>query len=244
MKLSSALLVSVLLLLVPAALSLAASGSDIRSAVESRYRLTTTDLLGNVGEPGTVLVVRKEGIKGGMPSRLFRPNLVRGGEVTEAGGGNLPLRGDFDGHLKPGDRLYLFGVRTGADFVELKLSTVRQFIFPGSGTRGPVPVQADVRLVYDGGLAAVSVDRVRDDIAALFTAEGVPADQGRGSAKDEPAKEGVERSPATIRLGQTEAEVAAIFGPPDRTVLLGAKKVFLYGNVKVIFVDGKVVDAE
>jgi hypothetical protein len=38
--------------------------------------------------------------------------------------------------------------------------------------------------------------------------------------------------------------VTAILGPPEKQVLLGAKTIFIYRDVKVMFVDGKVADAE
>jgi hypothetical protein len=54
----------------------------------------------------------------------------------------------------------------------------------------------------------------------------------------------LERETRTVRLGQTEAEVEAILGAPDKKILLGTKSVMVYGKVKVIFIDGKVADAE
>ena len=39
-------------------------------------------------------------------------------------------------------------------------------------------------------------------------------------------------------------EVTAIFGEPEKKILLGAKSMFVYRDVKVVFIDGKVTDAE
>jgi hypothetical protein len=49
---------------------------------------------------------------------------------------------------------------------------------------------------------------------------------------------------STIRLGQTLEEVTAILGPPEKQILLGAKTIFVYRDVKVVFVEGKVADVE
>jgi hypothetical protein len=38
--------------------------------------------------------------------------------------------------------------------------------------------------------------------------------------------------------------VTAILGAPEKQILLGAKTIFIYRDVKVIFMDGKVTDAE
>jgi len=52
------------------------------------------------------------------------------------------------------------------------------------------------------------------------------------------------RHPVTIQLGQALEEVTEIMGPPEKQVLLGAKKIFVYCDLKVVFVDGKVTNAE
>jgi hypothetical protein len=39
-------------------------------------------------------------------------------------------------------------------------------------------------------------------------------------------------------------EVTAILGPPEKQILLGAKTIFVYRDMKVVFVDGKVADAK
>jgi hypothetical protein len=244
MKYMIGMSLSLALLLVPVGMSFAVGGGEIKAAVESRYRLTSNDFLGNVKEMGTVLVVQKEGLKAGRPVALFKPNLVRSGRVVTAGGGELPLRSDFDGFLKAGDRLYLYGVRTGNDYVELSIYTVKSFSVSGSGTRGPAPLQANVRLLYDGGLAAVGSQQVLEEIGSLFRTEEDVRDEARDRARSESKAKTGDKPTASIRLGQTEAEVTAILGAPEKKILLGAKSVFVYGNVKVIFIDGKVADAE
>jgi hypothetical protein len=235
---------SLVLVLVLVGMSFAAGGDEIKSAVESRYRMTSNDFLGNVKEMGTVLVVQKEGLKAGRPMTLFKPNVVSNGRVVTAGGGDLPLRSDFDGYLKAGDRLYLYGVRTGGDYVELSIYTVKSFSVSGSGTRGPAPLQANVRFLYDGGLAAVSTQLVMENIGTWFRTDEEVRDEARDRARSESKAKTGDKPTGTVRLGQTEAEVEAILGTPEKKILLGSKSVFVYGNVKVIFIDGKVADAE
>ena len=50
--------------------------------------------------------------------------------------------------------------------------------------------------------------------------------------------------PATIALGQTFAEVEAVNGKPDKVVDLGAKKIYVYKDMKITFTDGKVSDVQ
>jgi hypothetical protein len=47
-----------------------------------------------------------------------------------------------------------------------------------------------------------------------------------------------------IALGQTFKEVEAILGKPQRVANLGAKKIYVYPDMKITFIDGKVSDVE
>ena len=48
----------------------------------------------------------------------------------------------------------------------------------------------------------------------------------------------------TVKLGMSPDEVKQSLGNPDKIVDLGAKQVFTYKDMKVIFVDGKVSDVQ
>jgi hypothetical protein len=50
--------------------------------------------------------------------------------------------------------------------------------------------------------------------------------------------------PASIQLGQTVDQVTASFGPPEKIVNLGAKQIYVYKDLKVTFVNGKVTDVQ
>lgn len=48
----------------------------------------------------------------------------------------------------------------------------------------------------------------------------------------------------TIQIGQSPADVEAILGKPDKIVDLGAKKIFVYKDMKVVFEGNKVNDVQ
>jgi hypothetical protein len=50
--------------------------------------------------------------------------------------------------------------------------------------------------------------------------------------------------PKTIALGQTISEVTANMGQPKSVIDLGAKKIYVYPDMKVIFNGGKVTDVQ
>jgi hypothetical protein len=234
-------LAAILLLLFVAATASAATRDELASAVTARYRITKPAFLGGFKEIGSVLTPRREGLRANRPSKVFKPNVVKNRQLAAAGGGDIPLGGARDGALKPGERLYLYEVSTGDDYVQLDLFTVATYVV--SGIRGATPLQASLRFQYDGGLAGVTTGQLLDDIGEWLAVEGEPrpaAGENRSTAEPRAAGRGT----GTIRLGQTEQEVTAILGPPEKQFLLGAKTIFIYRDVKVVFVDGKVVDAE
>jgi hypothetical protein len=50
--------------------------------------------------------------------------------------------------------------------------------------------------------------------------------------------------PKEIKLGQTPDQVTAAIGQPDKIITLGAKKIYVYKDMKIIFVGGKVSDVQ
>lgn len=50
--------------------------------------------------------------------------------------------------------------------------------------------------------------------------------------------------PATVEIGQTPDQVTAILGQPDKIINLGPKQIYVYKDLKVTFVKGKVTDAQ
>jgi hypothetical protein len=58
------------------------------------------------------------------------------------------------------------------------------------------------------------------------------------------APQNPETPPVTVSLGQTIDQVVAALGPPEKIIDLGAKKTYLYKELKVVFLDGKVSDVQ
>lgn len=58
------------------------------------------------------------------------------------------------------------------------------------------------------------------------------------------APAGAPAAPPTIALGQTIAQVTTTMGTPQQIIDLGAKKIYKYPDMKVIFMNGKVSDVQ
>ena len=70
---------------------------------------------------------------------------------------------------------------------------------------------------------------------------GQATEAGGPSANAAPA---APAAPAEISLGQTIDQVTAILGQPKTISDLGTKKIYVYKDMKIVFVDGKVSDVQ
>jgi hypothetical protein len=68
---------------------------------------------------------------------------------------------------------------------------------------------------------------------------GQPAAAPQQPAQDQPAPE-----PASIDKGMTPDQVTSALGKPDKIVNLGSKQIYVYKDLKVTFLNGKVSDVQ
>ena len=73
-----------------------------------------------------------------------------------------------------------------------------------------------------------------------------PAEMGAGEKKKAEQAQGSDLAALLrlVTLGLTIDQVVAILGQPQVVGDLGSKKTYFYGNMKVIFTDGKVTDVQ
>jgi hypothetical protein len=79
-------------------------------------------------------------------------------------------------------------------------------------------------------------------------AEATPPPDEAGAAGGAPVAAAPAAAPAaptvTIALGQTPAQVIASKGQPKQIVNLGVKQIYVYPDMKIIFMSGKVSDVQ
>jgi hypothetical protein len=110
-----------------------------------------------------------------------------------------------------------------------------------------------------GYLATAAAGAVEDTIGQLLSisddsqqGQGGQADQGQQGGQQggqeqaaaQPAAAPAPAEPQTIQLGQTTDEVQAALGPPQKIVNLGPKQIYVYKDLKVTFLKGKVTDVQ
>ena len=105
---------------------------------------------------------------------------------------------------------------------------------PAAAAGAPVdaPFAADVRpdanVATELNQAAQEADKGEQDVVSQSAAADVNQPSG----------------PVTISLGQSMADVESINGRPDKVIDLGAKKIYVYKDLKITFTDGRVSDVQ
>jgi hypothetical protein len=117
--------------------------------------------------------------------------------------------------------------------------------------------KADVVFQFaKGTLANTSPSQVEDTIAGLLAIED-SSDQGngqqggndqqgndQGGGGRQAQQQAPPPEPQQIEKGQTPDQVKAALGPPEKIVNLGAKQIYVYKDLKVTFLNGKVSDVQ
>ncbi len=197
----------------------------LRAALREAYSMTKRDFGGAVSKPGTIFVVKREGIVAGVgvpPANTFRDGAVL--QDRSVMGAFMDSSGDKT-VLAVGDRVFVTDILVTSDTVSVYLlsTTTAQAVVRGS-TR------------QDRLTASVKFEFPDDELQSLAIADVQKSIEGvlKPDTGEVP----------TIGLGQTEPEVEAALGKPARVVNLGSKIIWSYSDLKVTFVDGKVADVE
>ena len=257
----------------PAYQALAQDASSLEGQLTAKYKLVKLgeDSTGvAVIEAGTILDIKKGGIMS-YPTSNPRPfaSIYKDGTVHPPGSmkipGWLPHASSVPGQvsdtkfLTVGEKVYATKFE-----VQEKDSKVAVFIIEcdscnnvqdPSFRRAQVVFQfpkgylsnADVGQVSDLIEQVLAVDTGGDSSQQQGGQQGQDAQQ-QGQQQAAPADQQQAAAPAgpppTIQLGQTTDEVVAIMGQPDKIVDLKTKQIYVYKDLKVTFVKGKVSDVE
>jgi hypothetical protein len=206
--------------------------SALEEALQSKYQLTKTGIdRVRITEPGTILVIQKEGISGDLSSDMsFLNNKVRDGQVAQAGGFGAMMQDKKTSRtLKVGDKVYVFKIKVKDDHVRYFIITGDTYDVNVHGSTRQTRYKA--LLSFELGkefLESASVDDVKKVVDAVIA----------------PEAEVKAANTESVELGQSPTQVETILGRPDKIINLGAKKVYVYKDMKIVFVDEKVADVQ
>jgi hypothetical protein len=221
-----------------------------------------------VVEQGTILVIKKGGILSVPYSdQSILPTKYEGGVVHSPN--SVLSKGIGFGMKKFGKeqttRLMQVGEKVYPSklVVTLPKDQVTMSIIACDSCNNVSPTtfyKADVVFQFPKGtLATTSPSQVEDTIAGLLAIDD-SADQGgnNGNGNDQQggnqqggnqggggqAQQGPPPEPQQIEKGQTPDQVKAALGTPDKIVNLGPKQIYVYKDLKVTFLNGKVSDVQ
>jgi hypothetical protein len=190
----------------------------LEKSLASAYRLTETSFdSARIAKAGTVLVVRKDGLSGGVLA------------INEVADGTVRQRTGEGGVFKPGEKVYVWRILVTDIAVRFMIVSVDTYEVNLHGTTQRIRHQTEVSFRFQKGTLetanAAAVKKVVDGV--LATEDTVNAEKT-----------------ATVELGQTPEQVETALGKPETVVKLGAKMTYVYKTIKVIFLNGKVADAQ
>lgn len=205
---------------------------SLKTGLEAVYSLTKQATLSDrITKQGTVVVARKDGITADLASDMrYSVTKVTDGAVGEEGGAVAAVFTKERSRIfRKDERLFVTDIDAYDDGVMLKVLSCDTTDINEKGSTKPMRYKGAVKFMYAKG-AGPGLQVA--DIKAMIDPVLLP--ESEASAVNT----------KTIGLGQTRGQVEEILGKPERIVDLGAKVTYVYKDMKVIFVDGKVADVQ
>ena len=208
------------------------ASQPLLASLDTSYNLTKMGFGGSsrVTAPGTVYVVHADGLLArAIADHVTPTTTIQDGQVLPSAKG---FKGAFGAvgdtrQVAPGERFYVVGIEQSDNALTFRLVSLDTHVVEANGSsvqsRFRMLIKFPVTRQTAEAMTAVDVQKLTDPI---FSAEGAPV----------PVPQ--------VQMGQSLAEVEKAFGPPDRIVDLGSKKILSYSHLKVTLVDDKVTDAE
>lgn len=241
----------------------------LQEQLAAQYKLVKmgSDTSGySVVEEGTLLALQKGGIMGVPYSdKTSLTNKYENGTVHGPNAAVAEARKRLLGHFAPtqneGQTTHLFkkGDKVYPTKIEVKLD--KDMVVMGivacdtcNNTDPPLWAKANVEFQFPkGALGKASAGDVEDTIGQLLSisddsqqAQGGGDQQGgqQQGGEQQAQQQQPEAEPQTIQMGMTADQVQAAMGKPTKMVNLGPKQIYVYKDLKVTFLNGKVVDVQ
>jgi hypothetical protein len=130
-------------------------------------------------------------------------------------------------NLKVGETVYITRLKLTPTVVQMELLTTDQITLgDGRSTR----YRAEVTFHIDTSNPSAKADDAKKQIDPILVESDAASTQAPQSK--------------TVDLGMTMDQVTKALGTPDKTINLGPKTIYVYKDIKVVFVDSKVTDVQ
>lgn len=221
--------------LAPAPAFCAPNSKAMREALVAAYPLTKVGMTGlvqfdytRITQPGAILVVRLPGIYADLANtkNVIVNTNYQDGKLTQATGFAAAFGGSTGQSrtLNPNEKVYVTQITVRKDSVLMELLTTDvTTLGDGRGTR--YRAELNVKLPELENMTPEDVKKTIDTVIA---------DPATASAVES----------KTIKLGMSPDEVKKTLGNPDKIVDLGPKQVYIYKDMKVVFLNSQVSDVQ
>ena len=213
----------------------------------------------SVVEPGTLLAIQKGGILGVPYSdTAVLSTKYEGGTVHSPntflskglGFGMKKFGKEQTTHLmQVGDKVYPSKIDVNVAKDQVAISIVE--CDTCNKTDPPTYNKAQVVFQFPkGSLAKAGAGEVEDTIGQLLAISSDEGQQqtaeqqgGQDQGQTQQAQQ-QQQEPQTIQMGMSPDQVTAALGKPEKIVNLGPKQLFVYKDMKITFINGRVADVQ
>jgi hypothetical protein len=215
-----------------------------------------TDSTGTVVvEAGTVLTLQKGGVLG-VPydNMVFCPSHYQDGTLKPPNTMCKLSVAKVSKYINSGEKVYV----TKIEIIQKDEKVIFSIVECDScnNVQSASQMKSQIVFHYPKGYLEGGADagQVADIIGQVLVADAgggdqqqaaAPADQGQQQQAAAPAAPAAAaQPPASVQLGMTPDQVTGILGQPEKILNIGPKQIYVYKDIKVTFLNGKVADAQ
>ena len=205
-----------------------------------------------VVDPGTLLAVQKGGVLS-VPWKAMAlcPAKFQDNNLHPSAGMCAAMVKSVSKYFQKGDKVYPTRIEVSLDKGKISFTVVA--CDSCNGVNPPTSMKGEVVFQFAKGyLEKANVGEVEDTIGQVFSissddqqGQSGDASQQQQAGQQQPAQpEQQQAEPQTIQLGMTTDQVQAALGKPEKIFNLGSKQIYVYKDVKLTFLNGKVSDVQ
>lgn len=227
---------------------------SLQEQLNAQYKVVRIGPDGTVeNEPVPVLAVQQGGIIAvpwnakALCASKFQDNVLHLSTGFCAG-----MMQSVSKHFRKGSKVYPAKIEVNLDKGKISFQIVGcrpcYKLDPGFPMKGEVVFE-----FAKGYLQKANAGDVENTIGQVFVLSGNDDQQVQTGGDTEPQPPATEQAPAqqpaqaepqTVQLGMTTDQVEGILGKPDKIFNVGTKQIYVYKDVKITFLNGKVSDVQ
>ncbi len=240
------------------------NGPSLQDQLKAQYKTVKMGFDGtglSVVDPGTVLDVQKGGLLGVAPQiNIYCPAKFQDNDLKPPNGFCAAMVKQGSRFLQTGEKVYPTKIDVNVDKDKVSFQVVE--CDSCNGVQQPSFYKSEVVFQFaKGSLKTPNVSQIEDTIGMVLSIDsgGDSQQQGSQGGQDQGNNQGgggggqgqqqahqqaPPAEPQQIEKGQTPDQVKAALGSPEKIINLGAKLIYVYKDIKVTFLNGKVADVQ